>query len=267
MNPKHYQRITLHRCRKIIERYERYAGPFLAHQDPEFRDHIRLKYEHINRVREEMRSLCHSLAMDEEQIAFADILATLHDIGRFEQFDRYATFADAESENHSELAWRITIKLGIREELTDNQAEIIRNAILNHNVAAIPGHIGTDILFYSRLIRDADKLDIWRVSLEYNIFNTIRKESFPAVYKVPRPLLKHFEESRTIDLTLVDSFYDSVLFRLSWIFDLNFKHTVTQFRERRIAEQLLDKLPHSEELVIIREWVARHVKRKIDNMD
>jgi len=43
-------------------------------------------------------------------LAFAEVIAWLHDIGRFEQFDRYRTFADAESENHAQIALRVIEK-------------------------------------------------------------------------------------------------------------------------------------------------------------
>jgi predicted metal-dependent HD superfamily phosphohydrolase len=213
--------------------------------DKEYDSHIQLKHEHTRRVCEEIRSLGESLGMNTEELDFVEVLGWLHDIGRFEQYDRYATFADAESENHARISLRVIQKLGLLKDLDQEKKEIIRQAILNHNLPRLPGINSPEVDFYSRLLRDADKLDIWRVSLEYNIFHRIKTGSFPDTYKVPGDLLKCFEEERIIFLDQVDSFYDSILFRMSWIYDLSFPHTFRRVKERGILQGLAAKLPAS----------------------
>ncbi|MBN1949809.1 MAG: HD domain-containing protein [Bacteroidales bacterium] len=262
-----FQALEKDKRQQVVAFFEDYAQSYLANPDPEYHEHIRLKYEHIHRVRDEISMLGKSLGMDEGQLAFADMLAVLHDIGRFEQFDKYRTFADAESENHSLIAWRIVEGSVIRKVFPDAQAEILRRAILNHNLPAVPESADEPERFYSCLIRDADKLDIWRVSLEYSIFHRIHKEEFPSGYQVPAALMRHFSEERIIKLTEVGSYYDSILFRVSWVYDLNFRHTYNQFAARRIAEQLLQKIPASNELNVIREQVERFTFRKINSGD
>jgi hypothetical protein len=246
---------------KIKDIYEDYVAAYRNQGDEVYQDHIHIKYEHTENVCREISGLCQLLQMDQGQAAFAGIIALLHDIARYEQFRKYSTFADAESENHAEMAVKIIAGLGIHKELTDKQVSIMNAAILNHNLPQIPDHIPSQIVFYSGLLRDADKLDIWRVSLEYNIFHKIKDEVLPGEYVVPPELLHCFHENQIIRLNQVGSYYDSILFRLSWVYDLNFPFSVRLFAERDIAGKLLAKLPASPDLDFILDTVLKYIRQ------
>ena len=87
----------------------------------------------------------------------------LHDIGRFEQVRLYHTFNDGKSVNHAEIGVKILFEDGlIREFIEDKQYdEIIKIAILNHNRQAIETGLTERQLLHSKIIRDADKIDIY----------------------------------------------------------------------------------------------------------
>lgn len=259
--------ISMQGIQKIRKAFEEYASLYLSNRDESYSEHIKLKYEHIHRVCTEIKKLSKTFSMNDEEIAFTEVLALLHDIGRFEQFDKYNTFADAKSENHSIIALRVISEIGLQNEFSDFQNEIISRSILNHNLPKIPDSEAPQIKFYSQILRDADKLDIWKVSLEYNIFHKIRTENFPSEYEIPQELVNCFSDSRIIMLSQVKSFYDSILFRLSWVYDLSFPYSLSQFSERKIAHKLLQKLPASPQLEIIREYVHSFVEKEIKNID
>ena len=244
--------------------FDAYAIPFLSHENEVCRQHIRLKYEHILHVCDEIQLLGRSFNMDPEELAFALSIALVHDIGRFEQFVKYGTYADAESESHALISVRIMDEIGISEKLAPEQIEVIRQSVLNHSKPAIPESATGQIRFYSGLLRDADKLDIWRVSFEYNIFHKLRNGEFPEKYQVPKELLECFSEGRIIRLGQVKSFYDSILFRLSWVYDLNFNLTLKEFNKRNISASLLDKLPDSPDLRVIQEHVDSYLLQRLN---
>lgn len=246
----------------IKQFFVQYATSFRK-SDPVYNDHIKLKQHHTARVVKEISLLASLMGFNDEQIAFVEALAWLHDIGRFEQYDIYATFSDAESENHAEMALRVIDNNRMLDKFSDEQAHILRRAILNHNLKQIPRGETEMADFYSRLLRDADKLDIWRVSLEINIFHKIKSETFPDSYAVPGKLLGYFIEQQTIPLQEVDSFYDSILFRLSWVFDLNFNCTLEQFKARDLLHKFLKKLPNSEDLDKIETSVMAYIGEKL----
>ena len=134
---------------------------------------------------------------------------------------------------------------------------------LDADAAAIPASANGLIRFYSGLLRDADKLDIWRVSLEYNIFHKLRTGDFPDRYEVPKELMECFSEGSIIRIEQVKSFYDSILLRLSWLYDLNFKVTLEEFSRRNIPARLLEKLPDSPDLRLIQEHVERYLSQRL----
>lgn len=249
---------------RIKSFFIQYASSFRK-EDPVYNEHIKLKQQHTTGVVREISLLSKALGFNKDQIAFAEVIAWLHDIGRFEQYDTYATFADAESENHAEIALRVIKKHNLLKGFSQDQIRIVECTILNHNQKQIPAGEPELVDFYSRLLRDADKLDIWRVMLRTNIFHTIKTDTLPDDYEVPKKLLTYFEKHQTIPLDEVDTFYDSILFRLSWLFDLNFINTLKEFKRRNIAGQFLNKLPYSRSLTEINESIDNYINGMIKN--
>ena len=236
---------------RIRKFFQQYSSDYRKENDPVYNRHMELKQIHIEKVCDEIKKLGSFLGMKNNELAFAEVMALLHDIGRFEQFDRYRTFSDAESENHAEIALRIIEKEDLLHGIDELAGRIILQSILSHNLPVVPEHKHPLINFYSRLLRDADKLDIWRITLENNIFHKINTDFLSGIYDVPDILLSCFEQQRIITLDMVNSFYDSVLFRMSWIFDLNFLYTLQIAHERGIFDKLSAKLPGSEKLMKI----------------
>jgi hypothetical protein len=247
-------------CEGVKSAFHQYVSDFRKEDDMLYNQHMEVKEYHTACVSNEITRIGSSLSFNTEQLAFVEIIAWLHDIGRFEQFDRYRTFADAESENHSELAIQVIERLGLLKHVVRNAKEVIYRSIFNHNIPLVPENEPESIDFYSRMLRDADKLDIWRLTLEMNIFHTIKKEEMPSVYDIPENLSACFIEEKIITLDKVQSFFDSILFRLSWIYDLNFRYTFNQVVERKIAERLIAKLPQSAALDTIKEKVINYLK-------
>ena len=256
-----YEEIALSLLNEVEKGFQDYVQQFFS-DNAEFDEHIRLKKEHTLRVCDEITALGESLGMNERQRAFARVMAILHDIGRFRQFKKYHTFADAESENHSMIAVDVINELGFNSLLSKRQNELLEKAILNHNIPAIPDNAEPDVLFYSRLLRDADKLDIWQVSIAMNIFHKIKNEPFPDHYHPPQQILECFENEQIILLKQVESYYDSILFRLSWVYDLYFPYTFKQFYRRNIAGKLLDKLPYFEKKADLKQKVIRFARSR-----
>ena len=71
--------------------------------DSTLQENIDLKAEHTRRVCEAIRDIGRSLCLSEEDLCLAEACGLLHDIGRFEQYRQYRTFADYKSQNHATL--------------------------------------------------------------------------------------------------------------------------------------------------------------------
>lgn len=134
--------------------------------DPDGLRNIRLKVEHTRRVCGIMELLAAGEGLAPEEARIAAAVALLHDVGRFPQYRRWRTFRDSDSDNHARLSVEVMREERLLEGLPQAEALLIEEAVRFHNLLELPRGSESDTLF-ARLIRDADKLDIWRVFLEF----------------------------------------------------------------------------------------------------
>jgi predicted DNA-binding transcriptional regulator YafY len=99
------------------------------------------------------------------------------------------------------------------------------------------------VLLFSRLLRDADKLDIWRLTLDQNVAFTIRNEKEPESYRIPEPILNRIREGRVVLVPFAESMNDFRLLRLSWVFDMNFPATFSIIEKKGSIEKILARIP------------------------
>ena len=78
-----------------------------ASDDPIVQENMDLKAEHTRRVCEAILDVGRSLRLSAEDLCLAETSALLHDIGRFEQYRCYRTFADYKSEDHAALGVKV----------------------------------------------------------------------------------------------------------------------------------------------------------------
>ncbi len=76
---------------------------------------------------------------------------------------RYHTFLDYKSIDHAQLGCEILRQGDFLGELSDREREQVLTAIGNHNRLAIEDGLDEKTLLFAKLIRDADKCDIFRV--------------------------------------------------------------------------------------------------------
>ena len=91
--------------------------------------------------------------------------ALLHDTGRYEQLKLYNTFRDADSVDHAVFSHDIVKEKGWLDALVPDvrKRDAILNAVLYHNRRDIPEGLDKLTEACSHTVRDADKLDIFRV--------------------------------------------------------------------------------------------------------
>lgn len=149
---------------------ERAFKAYISHYDGAD-DKIRLKIVHTFAVKKASEAIAQGLGLNEEDRALASLIGLLHDIGRFEQIRRFHTFYDDQSVDHAELGLEILFDGGkIKDFIEDRQYDaLIYEAIANHNTFAIREGLGGRALLHAKLIRDADKLDNYRVKLHDSI--------------------------------------------------------------------------------------------------
>jgi HD superfamily phosphohydrolase YqeK len=227
--------------------FENYVRGFDS-DDADIQKNMDLKAEHTRRVCENILDIGRSLDLSSGDLYLAEAAALLHDIGRFEQYRKYHTFADGKSENHAALGVRIIKENGILKNFEPASADTILRAVACHNRLAVPADGTPAFLLILRMLRDADKADIWRVVTEYYRNSADNRnqaveldlpdtgEISDAIYEA----LVNGESARMADLKVLNDFK---LLQIGWIFDVNFPRTFEIVRENGYLESIRDALP------------------------
>lgn len=144
----------------IQNTFARYVAGFDLTQEG-----VAAKYHHSLIVAGLCERIARGLQLSDDDVALAWLIGILHDIGRFEQLRRYQTFVDYKSMDHAQYGVHYLFDDGhIRDFLADNsEDDVIRAAIGSHNAYALPEGLDKRQTLFSRIIRDADKIDIFRV--------------------------------------------------------------------------------------------------------
>lgn len=259
--------------KKLDEWYAAYAEQYRT-DDPQFADAVRMKIDHTMRVCREVESLCESLGMDDDDTMLAGSIALLHDVSRFEQFRIFRTFADLKSVNHADLSCMIIRKNGLLSELTDEDTELILTAIRHHNAISLPDTLDGRHARFCRLLRDADKLDIYRIVIDQYLAPDPRRTEtveigIPEGTDVSPEVCARILANKTVPYDMITSLNDFKLIQLGWVFDLNFPHSFRCVRERGYITAITSVLPQIPEVTQVvdkvNSYLDAHASNSVDS--
>ena len=219
--------------------------------DPDVMLGIRLKEIHTGYVTANARALAKHLGCNAHDVALAEIIGLFHDVGRFRQYAVYQTFNDAQSEDHAELGLKVLAEeVDFLARLRPQDADIVRFSIKYHNKKEIAPTDDERKLFFAKLIRDADKLDIYRVLLPFLAPDAAEKAPHfvpsDAAQEVSPEFVADFAAGRQADYYRLRTHGDRKVVRLLWLYDINFVWTLRKIRERGYVEAFIASLPHEE---------------------
>ena len=249
--------------------FTEYVSHFYSQEhDQEKKWAIKLKDEHSQRVQEEVIVISHRLNLPERDIVLAEVLGLFHDIGRFYQYRKYGTFRDDLSENHAELGVREISDAPILSTLSYEEKEIIMKGILYHNLHKLPEDEEPRCLFFCKLLRDTDKLDIWRVVIDYYQNEQDHNPHVAlelALLDTPgysQEVLDDLYSGQTSSAGSVKNLNDYKLLQIGWVYDINFCPAFQEIRNREYLQKIARRLPETPEskkvLATAEKYVALH---------
>lgn len=250
---------------RLKEWFEQYVRRFSS-SDSIIQQNMDLKAEHSRRVCEAIKDIGGSLGLSKEDLCVAEASALLHDIGRFEQYRRYKTFDDHRSRNHALLSVEVIQAGRVLDGLEANAADIIVRVVGYHNRAALPGGEEERCLLFLKLLRDADKLDIWHVVTEYyrnagNHRNVSIELDLPDIDWVSTPVYEALMKQKLVQMTDLRTLHDFKLLQIGWIYDVNFPRTFQIVREKKYLEKIRDALPLSRRISEVYKLARAHLER------
>jgi putative nucleotidyltransferase with HDIG domain len=235
----------------------------------EDRRNINLKEEHTLNVCKNILEIVRELNLNEDDVMLAETIALFHDIGRFPQYDKYRTFRDGISVNHGYLGAQTLIEKKILNSLPDDEQKLIIKAVRFHNAFSIPKKERQDIVFFIKLIRDADKLDIWRVFVDY--YDSREEErataaglGLPDTSVYSKDVLSYIFKKEVASQYKLKTLNDFKLMQLTWVYDLNFKTSYKLLSERGYIDRIISYLPQDKEIkkvsLVLKECVRERLK-------
>ena len=252
---------TLHQIRSWFLYYvERFLGENGNPDSP-----IPMKLIHSRKVSEICRSLSEELGWDSEDRLTATALGLLHDVGRFSQFAEFGTFVDADSVDHGERGCAAVKESGVLSPCSETTRSQILDGILFHNRRTIPSAEHPDSLPFVKLVRDADKLDIYRIIRERigknNLGDHLKEALWIQAEGPANPLaLDEIRNRQTVSSENIRSVVDFTLMQMSWVFDINYPPARRRIREDGVLNLLASTLPDEKEIHKIAEFILKQVE-------
>lgn len=227
--------------------------------DAQIVDGIILKEKHTWKVTANCKALAEHLGLNEHDVWLARMIGLFHDVGRFYQFTVYRTFNDALSENHAKLGLKVIADLPFMQKLSPDDLATLKFAIGNHNAKEIAPTDNMRFLAFAKLIRDADKIDIYRVLKPY-LLPTDGTGCSP-------DFLELFIEGKQCDYTKMRTQDDRKLVRLMWVYDINFAWSLEQIMKQNYVEDIIAKLPQDDKMQLGFARLRKYIQEKLATKD
>jgi hypothetical protein len=122
------------------------------------------------------------------------------------------------------------------------------------------------------MLRDADKLDIWRVVTDYykqknGKQNVALELELPNTSGFSEEVYQSLINRSIVDIKQVKNLNDFKLLQMGWVFDINFNATFHCIQSRHYIEMIGDVLPKSKDIQniirIIQGYLDKQVKEKV----
>ena len=208
---------------------------------------IARKYYHSFRVVEYAEQIAVSEHLSEQDIFLAKVCALLHDIGRFKQVKEFQECEDKNSFDHGDVGYEILLENNyISHFLKDKEdQEICLKAVKNHNKFAIETGLLDKEMYFAKLVRDSDKLDLLdtqandvkdgKTNIDSEVMDALKQQK-----------LYRFQENHEIENEV-----SLIVMKLCFLFDFNFQESFIILENKKIIARKIDLLrKHSPQEIV-----------------
>lgn len=236
----------------------------------ETESNISVKKYHSIRVMENSIEIAKSLNLSHDDIKLAGLIGLLHDVARFEQWKRFNNFSDKRTGfDHGDEGSKILRQNNFLRNYieTDEYDELIIKAVRNHNKYTIEEGLNEKELLFAKIIRDADKLDIFMESVEkmymteqmiIDVENSYVSESYFTQF------MNEVQIKRVPDQTALDM----VISYVAFIYDINFEYSISIIEKEAYIDEMLDAFEYKldstkEQIEEIRAFAKKYLNKRL----
>jgi len=182
----------------------------------------------------------------------------------------FRTFKDSASKNHAHLSTQVMRQNSLLDFLPEAERECVEMAVRLHNQFKVPDGLSQYTETLLKLLRDADKLDIWRVFIEYFDLPEAERASaagldFPDLPSCSKEVLATIGAGEMVQLSTLKSLNDFKLLQLSWVYDINSRSALELVRERAVLDRFAAILPKDAAVVDVLARVREYLDGRLDN--
>ena len=230
------------------------------------------KQEHSLRVRDISKKIAENLQLDNKEIQLATLIGLLHDIARFEQYTQYGTFRDRESVDHGDLGVEILKNNDYIKKYIENEEDIhiLYLAIKNHNKYQIETGLNDRENQFCKIIRDADKIDIFYEASE--IFYTEKE-----IEEINQSIINDEIVAKMYEKSLIDrnqfkkkEKLTEIFVFLAFLFDINYTASYQIIYQEAYINKIFQRFHFEDEhtkqeMQKLQAFLNQYVKDKIQN--
>jgi len=229
-------------------------------------EEVDLKIEHSYRVRDRALEIAKSEKLGERDLELAAIIGLFHDLGRFQQALNFGTMDDRITGLHGELSADVFMESAPKENFSPQEVEVIADSLRCHNLFKVPDGLNGRSLFFTRLIRDADKLDIFQFYSEIardkgnqaRGFRFIMSTESAIKGECTPELLAGVLRGENLNVGSIRNSNDRKLVQLSMVFNLNFTYSYQWLLEKGYLADIIGT--GSKDLMRAYEYVVEWMK-------
>lgn len=230
---------------------------------------MKRKFEHSYRVMENAGKIAKSLNLTKEEIEIARLIGLLHDIGHFETIKIKDILKEDKKIDHGDFGVELLQKDNFIRSFVDGDKydSIIFKAIKNHNKFKIEEGLSKEELLFAKIIRDADKLDIFYEGAK--MFWT-KKEEVEEINnsKISDNILNDFYNYSLINRKDTETKADGIVSFIGFMYDINFKYDFDVLKKENYINKILDKFTFydektSEQIKKIRRIANEYIDKQL----
>ncbi len=190
------------------------------------------KIVHIQRVSIMSQKIAASQNLSDEDVKLAGEIGLLHDIGRFEQLRVYNHFNDAKSMDHGKYSVEVLFKkdengrMLIENFSEEKNYDTIKKALELHNKDLSilnETELSTHDRLHCKLIRDADKVDIYRVVTEGDNLREMSGKELQRTPYITDSIYDKFVNDNMMAYREMSTGMDQLVAKFGFTFDINFE--------------------------------------------
>lgn len=215
------------------------------------------KYYHSIRVMDLAILIAKYAGFNDCDTEVAAIAGLLHDYGRFEQWTKYKTYKDKDSIDHGDLAVERLFKDNeiVDYKLDFNDYDEVYDAIKYHNKYSIPDSLSKHNELLCKVIRDADKLDIFYLRTYNNLLIDNQE--------ISNSVREQFFNEQCINKADVKNYSDGIILIIAMVYDLNFKYSFEYLEKTSLIWKIFSQIEDQERFREYFEYIDKYIKERV----